>query len=93
MRFVPPHRRHFREMLTASRRCPCGAEYVRRGQCIGPACYAAAPANLRREVYSKDVAVVRAAWQSLKDFAKRNAALQPAGLGNLRLRSQQSSIT
>lgn len=70
MRFVPLHRRHFREPLILPRRCPCGSENVRKGQCIGPACYAAAPANLRREVYSKDMEVVRVAWRGLMDFAR-----------------------
>lgn len=73
MRFVPQFRRHFREPLILPRRCPCGHENVRKGQCIGPACFAAAPKTLKREVFSKDVEVARAAWQALQDFAKGNA--------------------
>lgn len=82
---------HWREMPTPPRRCPCGRENVRRGQVVGKACYFAAPANLRKDAYSKDPAVARAAWVALKDFAARNAALQPKGLTGTR-QDPQSSI-
>jgi hypothetical protein len=60
-------------------KCACGEEEKRRGTVVGLRCWSAAPANLRKEVYSRDAEVARAAALALVDFARsrRPAALTP----------------
>jgi hypothetical protein len=61
---------YFRKMPEPARPCACGQENKQPRMVVGRKCWAAAPANLRKEVYSRDLDVAREAVRSLLDFAR-----------------------
>ena len=59
----------YRAFPTPPPQCRCGQEVKKPGLVVGASCWAAAPGNLRREIYSRDLEVARVAARSLLDFA------------------------